>query len=578
MRQEVLTFLVPHAVSLAVETCVGAYALVQRRVRAAPQLAFCAFSQASWTLGSIFEALAPTLEGKVRWDDFQFIGAGCWFLGMLAFAVRFTDRKLAAPRLVWGVTAAIFATYLGLVFTDPFHHLIRPEVHLAVVAGIPVLVYPFTWITWVAYLYFMGAFFAGIVFLVEHALNVQTSYRGQSAFIVGGTSVPMVGITLTMTGLVPDLYRDTTPFTFAIGDLLIAWGLLRHRLLDVVPVARNVVFENLKDRVIVVDEQNRIVDLNPEVPRRLARPQSELIGKPAAEVFGAWADMIARFAGVEEIHTETNTRGGGTDEHFDIRITPIRNRREELVGRVIVAHDITALKQAQHELEDRNAELSAANVELDAFSYTVSHDLRAPLRAIASFSKRLAATEGLPPDSHELARRIEANATRMQQLTDDLLAFAKLGRKPLRKELVQVSDVVREVVEPLHARVEQGLLELRVAELPACRADPSLLRQVFENLVGNAVKFASRSPAPRIEIGGSGGSAGTTYFVRDNGIGFDQAFADKLFVAFQRLHDETEVEGTGIGLATVKQIVTRHGGTVWAESAPGAGATFYFRL
>jgi light-regulated signal transduction histidine kinase (bacteriophytochrome) len=229
------------------------------------------------------------------------------------------------------------------------------------------------------------------------------------------------------------------------------------------------------------------------------------------------------------------------------------------------------------ELEARVAELKAANAELEAFSYSVSHDLRGPLRAIDGFSQILLEHHRaqLDEQARHYLERVRAGSVRMGHLIDDLMSLAKIQRAEMHRAEVDLSAIAREVVEELRRRDPARVVEVTVADGVRARADGRLLRAALENLLANAWKFTSKTAAPRITFGCEGGE---TYFVRDNGAGFDMAYAHKLFAPFQRLHAQSEFEGTGIGLATVSRIITRHGGRLWAEAVEGQGATFWFTL
>jgi two-component system NtrC family sensor kinase len=230
-------------------------------------------------------------------------------------------------------------------------------------------------------------------------------------------------------------------------------------------------------------------------------------------------------------------------------------------------------------LERKNVELIAANRELEAFSYTVSHDLRAPLRVIDGFGRLLLKDCGGQLDDTgkgHLAEILE-NTQRMRELIEDLLELSRVTRADLTRGEVSLSELVREVLDVLRRRDPERRVELVIREGVIAIADPRLLRTVLENLLGNAWKFTSRAESARIEFGVAEGPGAPGYFVRDDGAGFDMAYADKLYRPFQRLHG-AEFEGTGIGLATVRRIIERHGGALRAEGAVGAGATFYFTL
>jgi signal transduction histidine kinase len=229
---------------------------------------------------------------------------------------------------------------------------------------------------------------------------------------------------------------------------------------------------------------------------------------------------------------------------------------------------------------ERTAQLEASNKELEAFSYTVSHDLRAPLRAVDGFARILLEEYGsrLDADGQHYLRQVTDNAVGMGQLIDGLLSFSRLNRLTMKSELVEPKAVVQRAIEQVKPDIADRTLEFEIHDLPPVRSDPILLGQVYANLISNAVKFTRHVSEARVEIGCNGSGEPHVYFVRDNGIGFDMRYADKLFGVFQRLHRSEEYEGSGAGLAIVQRIVHRHGGKIWAESEPGKGAAFYFTL
>jgi two-component system, sensor histidine kinase and response regulator len=277
---------------------------------------------------------------------------------------------------------------------------------------------------------------------------------------------------------------------------------------------------------------------------------------------------------------------------FDLRVilrvlartqTMLRLRREN-------AALLERLSARTEELEAANRDLSVANRELEAFSYSVSHDLRSPLRTIDGLLRVVHEDFGdaIPAEARRHLDTVAAQASRMSELTEDLLRLARLGREPLSKHPVDIRALVQEVVDELRAAEPARQLEIRIGELPAAEADPSLLRQVWVNLVANALKFTRRRESALIEISGAEragngargpGEAGhKLYSVRDNGAGFDPRRAERLFGIFQRLHAAKDFEGTGVGLSLARRIVERHGGSIWAESEPDQGAAFHFTL
>jgi signal transduction histidine kinase len=231
-------------------------------------------------------------------------------------------------------------------------------------------------------------------------------------------------------------------------------------------------------------------------------------------------------------------------------------------------------------VQERTTELEAANQELEAFSYSVSHDLRAPLRAICGFSGMLVEdySAQLPDDANELLNKVSSNASRMSQLIDDLLRFSRLSMQPLAKEQVNITAIVHMVLEQMRTEQPDQNVQVKTCDLPYCYADSSLLKQVLINLLSNAFKYTRSNKNPVVEVGWQPQEGDVIYFVRDNGVGFDMEYAEKLFGVFQRLHRADEFEGTGVGLSIAQRIIRRHGGRIWAEAEVGKGATFYFTL
>jgi PAS domain S-box-containing protein len=364
---------------------------------------------------------------------------------------------------------------------------------------------------------------------------------------------------------------------------------------------------SMTDAVFISDTQGNFVDFNEafavfhrfgsksECARTLAEYPDILDvltddGEPAA--LDQWAVPRA-LRGEVATDAEYTLRRKDTGETWagSYSFGPIRDEGGEIVGSVVVARDVTDRKHAEEErrllnadLEDRvrqrTALLAAANQELEAFSYSVSHDLRAPLRHISGFANLLSERlgEGLDDESRHYLDVVTGSVAEMGVLIDDLLQFSRLGRAEMVVEDVDMMDLVRQVLAPLQAETAERDVAVRVGELPPARGDAVLLRQVWANLLGNAFKYTRTRDRALIEVDAEADGPATDYHVRDNGVGFDMEFAGKLFVVFQRLHDSAEFEGTGIGLANVRRIVARHGGHVWAEGQVDGGATFSFSL
>lgn len=280
-------------------------------------------------------------------------------------------------------------------------------------------------------------------------------------------------------------------------------------------------------------------------------------------------------------------RKDGSKFWAEVVISALRDSGGKLIGFVKIDKDITARRDAENQIRELNltlsqrvGELGTANDELESFSYSVSHDLRTPLRHIDGFARILKEeySPQIPEEAHRYIDRIIQAATHMGHLVDDLLNLARIGRQELTRKRTRIGEVVRQAMSDLPAEAGEREIEWRIEPLPEMNCDPGLMKLVFTNLLSNAVKFTRKKTPAVIEVGSRVTDGALTIFIRDNGVGFDPQYADKLFGVFQRLHRQEDFEGTGIGLATVQRIIRRHGGEIRAESQLDSGTTFYFTL
>jgi len=431
--------------------------------------------------------------------------------------------------------------------------------------------------------------FCGVGHLIEATIYWYPRYR-LSGLVKFCTATVSWATVIALTRIVPKalalpgLTRVTQDLVREIGD--------RERYRLIVEAALNA--------FVMIDREGRILLVNSQAELMFGYGREELLGQPVEilvpEQFRrGHPDFRKAFFASPETRPMgkgrelRGLRKDGTEFPVEIGLTPIQTPDGPMALSAIV--DITDRKQADDQIRslnenleqrvaERTSQLSAANNELEAFSYSVSHDLRAPLRAVHGFSKIVLKDHAhdLSPDVARYLEDIRTNALQMGQLIDDLLEFSRLGRQPLKKEACQPAEIVKECLREVQDG--QQHIDVRILELPECLGDPALLKQVWINLLSNAIKYSARAETPVIEIGSrqTDRPGEIAYFVKDNGVGFDMKYAGKLFGVFQRLHRPEDYSGTGIGLSIVQRIVHRHGGRVWAEARPGQGAVFSFTL
>jgi PAS domain S-box-containing protein len=368
------------------------------------------------------------------------------------------------------------------------------------------------------------------------------------------------------------------------------------------------VFDHLNEGLVLAGADGTLLEWNraalrlhgfderaPALPQLAEMPQhfdlAHLDGRPLPRADWPLTRLL-RGDSLDHEAVRVRHRQQGWERVFEYAGVSVHDAQGRILIGVLMVRDITArhrLERQMHELNqaleqrvsDRTAALQAAVKELEAFSYSVSHDLRAPLRALDGFSQALLKdhAQGLPPEGQRYLHIIRDSALKMGVLIDDLLAFSRIGRVALKSQALDTGMLVRDALAQLAPALENRQIDWQITGLPSCHGDLALLRQVWINLLSNAVKYTSKREQATIHIGVQPGPAGQPEFVvRDNGAGFDMRYAHKLFGVFERLHRTDEFEGTGVGLAIVQRILQRHGGNIRAEAVPGEGATFYFHL
>ena len=352
----------------------------------------------------------------------------------------------------------------------------------------------------------------------------------------------------------------------------------------------------VKDYAIIsFDPEGLVTSWNSGATRLKGYSAEEIMGQHISRLYpkedidqGKLEEELRQAAATGNVENEGwRVRKDGSRFWAQVVTTALRDSGGKLIGFVKIDRDITSKREAEKKIQELNLELTQqvnelgnVNRELESFSYSVSHDLRAPLRHVDGFARILKEeySAGMTPEALRYLERIVGAATHMGQLIDDLLNLARIGRKELNRERVAIARVVKEAMADLPAEAKERSIEWRIEPLPEMNCDAGLVKLIFTNLLSNAVKFTRTRESAVIEVGSRVSDGVATIYVRDNGVGFDPQYADKLFGVFQRLHRQEDFEGTGVGLATVQRIIRRHGGEIRAESQLNSGATFFFTL
>ncbi|HEX2122754.1 MAG TPA: ATP-binding protein, partial [Thermoanaerobaculia bacterium] len=390
--------------------------------------------------------------------------------------------------------------------------------------------------------------------------------------------LPMFGVAMRPISFVP-----------VIAFMLVAWGTIRRHRFQPITAARasREILDTMADALFVIDANGCIRVVNHAV--------HELLGYRDSDLMGRAIDKLEQTSGDETISRtlrDLARRGPirdqervlrhkeGYDVAVSVSISPVGEEDDAPEGAVVIARDIRARKRAEEELRDTLTRLEQSNRELEDFAYVASHDLQEPLRKIQAFGDLLRNKHAavLDAQGRDYIERMQAAAKRMQVLINDLLSFSRVTTKAQPFVRVDLAEIAHEVAKDLEARTHDSGGQIAVGPMPVIHADPLQMRQLLQNLAGNALKFHRDGVPPRVDVRGEIENGRCRITVSDNGIGFEEKYADRIFTMFERLHGRTKYEGTGIGLAICRKIAERHGGEIRAHGKPGEGATFIVTL
>ncbi|NTU80272.1 MAG: PAS domain-containing protein [Chloroflexales bacterium] len=581
----------PYAVApaMAALICMAMAAMVWRR-RGLPLVrAFLSLlaGTAIWCLFNTFELSNATLVGKVLLSQLRYIGIIVVPFAWLAFALIYTGRERWLSWRTFALPVALQVPFAVAIVTNDLHHLVWMPLELQydAAAGLYYLAGGFgpLWYSHAAISYTLTL--VGTVLIFRSLLRSPPLYRSQAVALLVGVLLPWVASVLFVTGHSPLPNVDITPIAFAFSGVALAIGITRFQMLKVVPAARDAVIESMGDALIVLDSERRIVDVNPAALCMIGRSAREIIGRTIIDLLPNHEELVNRLRDQEAATSELTLDRGRGLEHYDIRVSSLKDGRGHITGRLIVARDISVQKRFEAELQHAKELAEQASKAKSAFLANMSHELRTPLNAIIGYSEiigeELAAERAdLVPDM----QRIGAAGQHLLTLINDVLDLSKIeaGRMNLNLEEIDPLPIVHNVVATIEPLLRQrgNRLDLRVdSPLSIVLADPTRLRQVLFNLLSNAAKFTERGVIT-LHVSDDHERGMLAFAVSDTGIGISEEQLGKLFQPFTQADSSTtrRYGGTGLGLAISQRFCAMMGGEVTAASVPGQGSTFTVRL
>ena len=357
MDTDRLLYLIPYVISAFLSLGILNYAWRKRNYRSARELSFFLLGQTFWLFGIVLELIATDITIKIAWDKFQWVGGVISLVSLPYFAARFANYTLRNKPMFSGLLAIVPTFFILLLLTDPYHHLLYPDPRLIIEPFFSELTYTYTWLVYVFGLYSYIITIGSVIFLILKSPKGNQIQRMQIAIISTGALIPILGTILGLTGIRLIPQRDPTPLFTAIGNVVLAWGLFRYRVFEVLPFARETIVDNLEDLVVVLDAHGRVVEINKTAQRILQLEETNIIGSPVELVLKEWPGILEKFDRPENMSSEEYILNDGKYFHYDVRSTLIRDEKGDYMGRVFVARDVTPYAQLQWQLKSLNESL-----------------------------------------------------------------------------------------------------------------------------------------------------------------------------------------------------------------------------
>jgi PAS domain S-box-containing protein len=537
------------------------------------------FFGAIWMSAFALEIGSSSFGAKLFWDFMEYIACLVLPVAWLIFILQFSGREHLITRRSILLLSVIPSIFLIVILTNSSHGLMWNDVRFDPYSVYLELVKSFGPLYWAFEAFEFAYIFIGVYFVIQMIVRSSRVYLYQATAVLLASFIPPIGIILGALKLFSFTRYNIGAIATGISIWIVGWNIVRFRLVDTMRLARQTVLERMNHGVIVLYAENEVVYLNEVAANWIGHSRGEVIGAKIEDYWQQWPGGCELATDHEEIVKEITVGIGEEERNYETRISPLLDWRGRLVGQVVLIQDITERIRSEKALRRYADELKRSNQELERFAYIASHDLQEPLRTIAGYTQLLSRRyKGrLDQDADDFIDFAVDGAVRMQQLINDLLEYSRVGTHGKTFELTDTAQLIESVLGAMRAVIEESNARITYNGMPTVEADATQLRQLFQNLIGNAIKFRSGRPL-EIKILTNREEGEWHFVVLDNGIGIEEAYYDRIFQIFQRLHSREEYPGTGIGLAVCKRIVERHGGKIWVESKMGVGSAFHFTI
>ncbi len=562
-----------------------AWVAAQRRpAPSASTLMWMSLSASFWALMYTMELASTTVNAKTFWSNMVMLGIVSTAATWLIFALEYSGNTHWLQARWLALLAVQPIVMVVLAWTNDSHHLVRKEFLLDTsqsFIGTRIIFGPAFWFHAV-YSYSLNTL--GIVLVLRTIMRFSREHRGQVILLVLASLFPFVANIFHLSGLLR-FPIDPTPIAFTITGVLIAWALFRFQLLELVPVAYDLVIKSMGDAVFVLDKNSRILDLNPAAQALINRPQQgEFVGKRLTQIVPEREEFLLQFRDVMELQTEIEVLYDGQLRNFALRITPLYDRRHKVNGRLIVLHDITETKKIERELRRAKEEAEAASRTKSTFLANMSHELRTPLNAIIGYTTLM--RDGMYGEINERQmqrmERVVENSQHLLKLINDVLDISKIeaGKMDLYLETFEVAPLLRDILSDVQASAaEKGnqIITQIPPQLGTLHADKTKVHQILLNIMSNAAKFTEKGT---IHFTVQRHDSRMRFTIQDTGIGMNPEQIENLFKAFVQADASTtrQYGGTGLGLAISHHFAEMMSGKISVESMLGKGSTFTVEL